>query len=248
MNVNKLKEYVLQNKSKSAKMGVIVIVLVAAVFVFFFQTGKVEPVPLKGNQPTAQSASRDDNSAKDTKDAAAKDSSQKANDTVVVDIDGQVVAPQVVELPKKSRISDAIYAAGGLTKKADVSTINRAKILTDGEKIYIPAKGEQMGAMGSGNGDGGGSGLSGSDASGNGDGTAGTGSRAGSGGAFSNGKININTASSSQLQEITGVGPATAEKIIAYRQKSPFKSIEDLKNVNGIGDKTFEKMKDQVTI
>ena len=55
-------------------------------------------------------------------------------------------------------------------------------------------------------------------------------------------------ASGSQLQEITGVGPATAEKIISYRQKTPFKNIEELKNVNGIGDKTFEKMKEQVTI
>ena len=219
----------LENKTKTAKIGVIAIVLLAAVLVFFFQTGNVEPIPVKGDQVTAsQSASKNDGSAAETdgKGTSEKDSSQKDSDTVVVDIDGQVVAPQVVELPKKSRISDAIYAAGGLTKKADVSTINRAKILTDGEKIYIPAKVEQIDGT-----------RQGEETTGNSNDASG-----------SNGKININTASGSQLQEITGVGPATAEKIISYRQKTPFKNIEELKNVNGIGDKTFEKMKEQVTI
>ena len=63
------------------------------------------------------------------------------------------------------------------------------------------------------------------------------------------GKININTADSTQLQEITGIGPATAQKIIDYRTSNGrFKSIEDIKNVSGIGDKTFEKMKDQITV
>ena len=63
------------------------------------------------------------------------------------------------------------------------------------------------------------------------------------------GKININTADSSSLQEIPGVGPSTAEKIIQYRESNgKFQSIEDIKNVSGIGDKTFEKMKDKICV
>lgn len=72
---------------------------------------------------------------------------------------------------------------------------------------------------------------------------------AGSGGVHSDGRININTADSSQLQQVTGIGPVTAEKIIRYREEEGrFQSIEDIKNVSGIGDKTFEKMKDQIGI
>ena len=65
----------------------------------------------------------------------------------------------------------------------------------------------------------------------------------------SKGKININTADSTQLQDIPGVGPATAEKIISYRDSNGyFTSVDQIKNVSGIGDKTFEKMKDMITI
>ena len=167
-----------------------------------------EKIPL-----TSRTTATEDGAAEtreEKSDAASSDAAVNESGVVVVDIGGQVVAPQVLELPARSRISDAIEAAGGLTKKADLTSINRAQILTDGEKIYIPAKGENP--------------------------AAGT------------GRININTADSTQLQEITGVGPATAEKIIAYRQKTPFKKIEDLMNVSGIGEKTFQKMKEQVTI
>lgn len=68
-------------------------------------------------------------------------------------------------------------------------------------------------------------------------------------GRSSDGKININTADSTQLQELNGVGPATAEKIIDYRkQNGRFQSIEDIKNVSGIGDKTYEKLKDHIRV
>ena len=73
--------------------------------------------------------------------------------------------------------------------------------------------------------------------------------RSGASGRSSDGKININTADSTQLQELNGVGPATAEKIIDYRkQNGRFQSIEDIKNVSGIGDKTYEKLKDHIRV
>ena len=170
---------------------------------------------------------------------------------VYVDIGGAVKQPMLAELPTGSRVEDAIQAAGGLTKKADLSQINRAQVLTDGEKIYIPEKGE-TGDLSSGAG-GGGSGSSGSNANGGGS-SANGGSGSGETGTpgavgMSGGKININTADVILLQQLTGVGPVTAQKIVDYReQNGNFSSIEELKNVSGIGEKTFEKMRDDVTI
>lgn len=146
---------------------------------------------------------------------------------VYVDIGGAVKHPMLAELPTGSRVEDAIEAAGGLRKNADMTEVNRAQILTDGEKIYIPEEGETVAGGSSGI-----SSASGADMVG-----------------ISSGRININTADVTLLQQLTGVGPVTAQKIVDYReQNGQFSSIEDLKNVSGIGDKTFEKMKDDITI
>lgn len=146
---------------------------------------------------------------------------------IIVDIAGAVMKPSVVELPEGSRVFEAIEKAGGLAKDADLRSTNQAEILTDGQKIYIPTKHEmeesQAGSASSGivfNAAAGQSKL-----------------------------ININTADSQTLQQLKGVGPATAEKIISYRNENgKFKTIEDIKNVSGIGDKTFEKLKDKITV
>lgn len=152
---------------------------------------------------------------------------------VYVDIGGAVNHPMLAELPTGSRVEDAIEAAGGLTKKADMTSVNRAQVLTDGEKVYIPEEGEAMDAAGTAE-----AGAPAGAAEGSGSGAAG----------ISNGRININTADVTLLQQITGVGPVTAQKIVDYReQNGKFQSVEDLKNVSGIGEKTFEKMKDEVT-
>lgn len=157
----------------------------------------------------------------------------KASGTIYVDIGGAVNEPMLAKLPRGSRVEDVIVAAGGLTDEADLTSVNRAEFLEDGEKIYIPKLAEDGSAVTDG-------GVSGSKVTADGDIT-------GSNGA-AGGKININTADASLLQEITGVGPATAQKIIDYRNTNGrFKTIEDIKNVSGIGDKTFEKMEDQIT-
>lgn len=143
---------------------------------------------------------------------------------IIVDISGAVRTPMVIKLPEGSRIDDAINGAGGLTDKADISEVNRAQILEDGQKILIPEKNADQG-----------------------------GKQISSGSAvtdtISNEKVNINTADADLLETITGVGPATAEKIIRYRNsEGPFRKIEDIQNVSGIGSKTFEKMKDEITV
>ncbi len=144
---------------------------------------------------------------------------------IVVDIGGEVVSPMVVELDEGSRVGDAIEAAGGITENADLTDINRAAFVEDGEKIYIPAAEIE------------------------GEGEEGDTSSSGYTVSRGDGKININTADSVQLQELDGIGPATAQKIIDYRKENGrFSSIEDIKNVSGIGDKSFEKIKDRIKV
>ncbi|MGI6203999.1 MAG: helix-hairpin-helix domain-containing protein [Anaerovoracaceae bacterium] len=158
----------------------------------------------------------------------AKEESESG--VIIVDVSGAVNDPKVVELSKGDRVNDAIEAAGGLTANADISSLNRAAVVKDGDKIFVPEKG---------------SGRSGSVTNVNG----GSVSSDGSGGAIAGGKVNINTANKTELQTLTGVGPAIADKIIAYREShGNFSRPEDIKNVSGIGDKTYEKMKDNITV
>ena len=155
---------------------------------------------------------------------------EETKETIIVDIGGAVATPMVVELPMGARINDAIKAAGGTTKKADLSNVNRAQVLEDGQKIFIPLK----------------SVLSKNP---NGNGNSSLGENQFIGDNFKTEKVNLNTASSEELRTLDGVGPATAEKIIRYRENDgPFKKIEDIKNVDGIGDKTFEKLKDYIVV
>ncbi len=196
-----------EHKDMLKKAGIVVLIIVL---------GLVTAGIKNGGQEEAQ--------AEETIVATEEESST----VIYVDVGGEVNQPSVVELSDGSRVTDAIAAAGGLTEKADLTDINRAAFVSDGEKIYIPSQ-ENTDSDGE---------LSGV-----------SGSSGGSSGRYSDGKININTADSAQLQELTGVGPATAEKIIDYRkQNGRFQSIEDIKNVSGIGDKTYEKLKDHIKV
>ena len=140
---------------------------------------------------------------------------------IVVYICGAVKESRVITLKENSRICDAIDAAGGLTEEADLTNINLAYILEDGEKIYVPKKGEEI---------------------------QNNSSPSYTSNIKSN-KININKATQTELETIPGVGPSTALKIINYREgNGKFLKIEDIKNVSGIGDAKFESMKDFISI
>ncbi|MDK2856201.1 MAG: competence protein ComEA [Bacillota bacterium] len=146
---------------------------------------------------------------------------------VVVHVAGAVAKSGVYRLPAGSRVIDAVEAAGGAAAEADVDALNLAQPLVDGQKVWVPKKGEVTvtGAAG----------------------TA-TGPAAGSA-AAGGGKVNINTAGVAELDTLPGIGPALAQRIIDYRAAhGPFKSIEDLKNVSGIGEKKFAEIKDYVTL
>jgi len=148
---------------------------------------------------------------------------------IVVHIEGDIVSPGVYEIEKGARVFDVIEAAGGLLKTADRRKINLAKKIVDEEYIYIPNENkdndEGIGFQNVSN-------LS----------TMTSNNESVS-------LININKANITELKVLSGVGDVLANRIIEYRsEKGDFKSVEDLKNVSGIGDKKFSEIKDKVTV
>ncbi|MFP3398175.1 helix-hairpin-helix domain-containing protein [Brevibacterium sp. H602] len=190
-------------------------------------------------------------------EGAASAKSANANGEVIVHITGAVNDPSVVTLKAGARVQDAVEAAGGLSAGADSEAVNLARVVADGEQIHIPAEGEEPaadvdGAEANGTGqDGTGSDGSGGAGAGGDAGSPGTAdsSAAASGGAPGQaGKVDLNTADATTLETLPGVGPVTAEAIISHRSQQPFASVEDLLLVKGIGPKTFESLKDLVTV
>ncbi len=150
---------------------------------------------------------------------------------IYVDVQGAVENPGVVKLQENARVFQAIEAAGGLVSLSDTSPLNLAQQLYDGDKLYVPFQGEVLSESGS---DSGVTLVSGS-----------TGNSSGGG----NGKININTASSDELQSLSGIGIVTAGKIVDYRTNNgKFNKPEDIKNVSGIGDRTYENIKNDICV
>ncbi len=156
-------------------------------------------------------------------DAASVAEESEAGSVVVVHVTGAVTSPGVYELADRDRVQDAVDAAGGFVDGADASAVNCARVVQDGEQIVVPTI-EATSAPES-TGDGGGGSV---------DAGAGEGS---------SGKVNINRADAAELDTLPGVGPSTAEKIIADREANgPFASVEDIKRVSGIGDKKYEQL------
>ena len=152
-------------------------------------------------------------------------SETKPNGTIIVEIKGEVMNPDVYTLNEGSIIKDLIEIAGGLTENADISNINRAKEIKNHELIVIRnindpnieekdvAKYNETNEE------------------------------------SDDGKISINDSDLSKLKEIPGIGDVKANAIISYREKNNgFKSIDELKNIDGIGEKTFEKIKDSIKL
>lgn len=150
------------------------------------------------------------------------------DETVFVDVKGAVERPGVYEAQTNERVIDLISKAGGLSESADEAKINFAQRVEDEMVIYVPKEGEdsdEAAAIVIGGG------------------------AEGTSKAKNDGKVNLNTANEAELQTLTGVGPAKASAIIEFRETNgPFKVIEDLKLISGIGDKTFEKLKDSIKV
>ncbi|MEK7817205.1 MAG: helix-hairpin-helix domain-containing protein [Actinomycetota bacterium] len=147
---------------------------------------------------------------------------------VKVHVVGAVARPGLYSLKPNQRAADAIDAAGGPTPTADLSQVNLAAKLADGQQLLVPEKGAAP--------------ANGSNPA------AGGGGRAGAGGGAA-GPVSLNAATAAQLEELDGVGPKTAQKIIEYREAhGGFKSIEELMEVPGIGQAKFESIRGQVVL
>jgi competence protein ComEA len=146
------------------------------------------------------------------------------NKSVVVDVKGQVVLPGVYTLSPESRVLDAIGMAGGLLPSADGRELNLAAKLSDEMVIYVPQVGETAPI------------INNSTAS-------------STTNSLEVSLVNINTADLTQLMTLSGIGPSKANAILAYRDEHGlFKSIEDIKEVTGIGDLTFENIKNFISV
>ncbi|MGJ4149212.1 helix-hairpin-helix domain-containing protein [Corynebacterium macclintockiae] len=168
----------------------------------------------------------------------------------VVSVQGMVRHPGLLRVQANTRVGEAIEAAGGTLPKAVVLGINLAEQVSDGMQIVVDDKGSSVVYAGAGQTSAGGAAAPGDPNKAGGNPGANSGANPGSkAGASAEGKINLNTADSAQLETISGIGPATAEAIIAWRDSNgPFTSVEQLLEVRGIGPAKFESMRDAVTI
>ena len=138
---------------------------------------------------------------------------------LVIDVQGEVKTPGVYELPINSRVNDAIKSAGGANKNADLSYLNQARMLKDGEQIYVEKKVNS---------------------------SAGANRKTST---TFNGILNINRATAKELDKLPGIGPVIAGRIIEYRKiNGAFQSIDDLRKVQGIGASTLEKFKSKIRV
>ncbi|MCZ3622232.1 helix-hairpin-helix domain-containing protein [Lactobacillus mulieris] len=216
MNFEEFKDWIIKYK-----VWVIVSLLGIGILIFwkFSSNSQDELVSINSTSATSVSQSNSLSSS------AVSNVSGSKNDKVTCDISGAVKNSGIYTLKVGARIADLIRAAGGETAEADLSSVNRAILLKDQDKVYIPVKGENSPL----------------------DTTA---SQTSSTTSNNSGeKIHLNSATIADLQKLNGVGQKKAEQIIAYReQNGPFKSVDDLTKVSGIGEKTLAGFKDQLEL
>lgn len=209
---------------REKQLGGIMIILLAIIgFGMFYQGGESD---INDAELFTEAEKNGDTEMKIGEEKPVKDEAAVVQEPslIVVDVKGAVQKPGVYTIPAGKRVTDVVNLAGGFIGEADQSKVNLAAVLTDAMVVYIPKVGENT-----------------------------TEEITGTFGQQTlnedSGKININTADINQLQELTGIGPSKAEAIKTYRDENgPFQQAEDLMDVPGIGEKSFEKMRDQVVV
>ena len=214
----KMMDYILHHREKTLKYLVAFLFILIALFILLGKDGE-EELLIEGRENTST-----------VEQLAAEESLEENPEPkeIFVHLSGAVNKPGVLKLSEGTRVYEAVEMAGGLEVDADSSGINLARTLQDEERIHIPREGEVQTSP-----------------------VLYTNNPMQSmvGGTGQSGLININSADSAALQTLTGIGPSTAEKIMDYRQSSgPFRSIEQIKEVSGIGEKTYQKFKDKICI
>ena len=198
---------------------------VCAVLAFFlaFAEEPGEPMTIEGGSVLpAPGASGDPESAGAVVGATGE---------VVVEIVGAVPRPGVFRLPQGSRVGDLVAAAGGYGPRVDTARaerdLNLAATLRDGDQVRVPSRDDAVASA----------------VPGGGGGAGGGGSAGGSGT-----PVDLNRATQAELEALPGIGPATAQKIIAAREEVPFGAVEELRTRGVLGEKTFEKLRELVAV
>lgn len=215
---------------KIGLMSILAIVVIVSVIFYnakeFKQLNKnnTESIFVDDDNLVFGNGKEDKLSSQDSVNMSKQMESKLEDKTIVVEIKGQVKKPDVYTIDENSIINDLIDLAGGVTENADLSNINRAKKLQNHEMIYIADKNDS-----------------------NNDYPQATNMENGS--MDNEILVDINTATTDKLKTLNGIGDSKAKSIIEYReQNGGFKSIEEIKNVTGIGDKMFEKIKESITV
>ena len=206
--------------SRGELTGLIVVVVVTLAGAGLWYTRSLpKPVQVTATQPVAPSVS----GAPVSGAAMVSGSPAASAAPLIVDVTGWVRRPGVYEFAAGDRVIDAVDRAGGAREGADLSVLNLAAPLTDGTQVVVAKKGQGVPAATGGTT------------------TGGTGTT----GAL----VNVNTASETELETLSGVGPVTAAAIIQYRtEHGPFATVDDLQDVSGIGPATLEELRPQVTV
>ena len=211
-------------KIKQYKLA-LVIALIGIVIAGFMMLQREQKQENNIQQLMEQTSYSSSSTTEKSKQRSESDQGDKNEGMVTVDVKGAVKKPGVYQLKSSSRVHDALLKAGGMTDEADLKSINQAQKLVDEAVVYVAKVGENVVDV-----------TTNTSAS-----TATSQAKAG--------LVNLNTATEADFQTISGIGQKRAQDIIAYREANgKFKSVDDLKNVTGIGAKTLEKLKEYVTV
>lgn len=216
---------------KNIKAVIIILTLLTGIMVAGNIKDKTQKYDIPGAEPKDEAIAAEDSEEGGTATAKLPDTASaqyNINEKICVDITGAVSHPSVVEVEGGDRLQKAVELAGGLTTSADRNAVNLAQKLIDGAQYVIPSKGEDLiinrpeNTMSP---------------------------EADQEPASSSDRLNINTASKDQLMELNGIGEVISQRILDYRNEhGPFKSVEGLSEVSGIGDKKFEDIKNDICV
>ena len=222
---------------KQKKTIFIILIILAVVTYYYFY--------IKENSTVENNQNLEINNSQENEKSQSE--KEKTNEKIIVHVSGAVNNEGIVELETNSRIANAIEKAGGVKENADMTNINLAYPLEDGMKIYIPTIEETQNKNSNDNkiiencvtsSSGGINTKEDSNLEQNNNTSS-----------ITNKKVNINTASTEELDTLPGIGPSIASKIVEYReQNGKFNSIEEIKEVSGIGDAKYENIKDLISI
>lgn len=176
-------------------------------------------------EPQVDTTMWEETSLTTTAEVATDATKERAETMIYVDIKGAVKVPGIYQLKNQQRIWDALALAGGVSEEADTAQVNYAQKVKDQMIIYVPKKGEAVAQ------------------------SLETLQESAPDQQNQEEKINLNTATEAELQTISGIGAKKAQEIIRFRdEQEPFKTVKELKNVPGIGEKTVERLKDMLTV